>query len=458
VATYSQDLKYNVSFASGERHLEAKMFKHLSLFLVLVVALLFARPAAAQGPSPQHSDATWQASYWNNTSLSGNPVLQRSEAAIDYDWGTGSPATGVNADQFSVRWTRYVDVAAGTYRFTTTADDGIRVFVDGVLVINDWSDHPARTTTADRALSAGHRLIVVEYYENGGHAVARFSLAPVTAPITNWRGEYFNNMDLSGAPALVRDDTQVNFNWGAGSPAPGILNSDNFSARWTRTLNLNAGNYRFTVTADDGVRLWVNNHLLVDAWLVQAARTYTGDIYLPGGNVEVKMEYFENGGQAVAQLSWSSTGGSATPPPPATGTVIVDDTGTGFVKGGAASSWRTEAEGYGSRLTWTRNNDQVRANYNWARWYPSLNSGRYEVFVYIPARFATTTQARYWVSHRDGFTLKIVNQNAYSNQWVSLGTYTFQGTSADYVSLSDITYETYLSRQIGFDAMKWERR
>jgi hypothetical protein len=333
------------------------MFRRISLFLILVVALLLAGTAAAQGPVPQHADATWQASYWNNTALSGNPVLQRSEAAIDNDWGAGFPAAGVNGDQFSARWTRYVEVAAGTYRFSATADDGIRVFVDGVLVINDWSDHAVRTTTADRQLSAGHHLITVEYYENGGDAVAKFSFAPVVAPISNWRGEYFNNMDLSGAPTLVRDDAQVNFSWGTGSPAPGTIGSDNFSARWTRTLNLNAGNYRFTVTADDGVRLWVNNHLLVDAWLVQAARTYTGDIYLPGGNIDVKMEYFENGGQAVAQLSWSNLSGGVTPPPPATGTVIVDDNSTGFVKGGTATSWRTEAQGYGNRLTWTRNND-----------------------------------------------------------------------------------------------------
>jgi beta-galactosidase len=109
-------------------------------------------------------------------------------------------------------------------------------------------------------------------------------------------------------------------------------------------------------------------------------------------------------------------------------------------------------------MIWTRNNDTNRLNYNWARWYPNLGAGRYEVFVYIPANYATTRSAHYWVSHRDGFTLRVVSQLTYSNEWVSLGTYWFQGNSSDYVSLSDVTGESYLSRYIGFDAMKWEPR
>jgi hypothetical protein len=109
-------------------------------------------------------------------------------------------------------------------------------------------------------------------------------------------------------------------------------------------------------------------------------------------------------------------------------------------------------------MLWTKNNDYVRPNYNWARWYPSLGAGRYEVYVHIPANYATTTSARYWVSHRDGFTLKTLSQLNYSNRWVSLGTYWFQGNNKDYVSLSDVTYEAYLSRYVGFDAVKWEPR
>jgi hypothetical protein len=138
--------------------------------------------------------------------------------------------------------------------------------------------------------------------------------------------------------------------------------------------------------------------------------------------------------------------------------VIVDDTDAGFVKGGAPAGWRTVPEGYGGRLTWTRNNDRVWSNYNWARWYPSLDSGRYEVFAYIPERYTTTSQARYWISHASGLTLRIVNQSVNGNRWVSLGTYQFRGTHADYVSLADVTFEPRVTRLIGFDAVKWDPR
>ena len=433
------------------------MKKEVRFLLSLLIVFLLTGGAAAQGPGPQHTDPVWQAAYWNNTDLAGTPVLWRAEANLDHDWGTGSPAPEVNADYFSARWTRYIYVPSpATYRFTATSDDGVRVWLDGALIINQWSDGPARTVSVDRALSAGHHLIIVEFYERTGGALIRFSWDVAPPTITNWRGEYYNNPNLEGSPALVRDDAQINFNWGTGAPAPGI-STDNFSVRWTRNLSLPAGIYRFTMTVDDGGRLWVNDHLLLDAWREQAETTYVGDIYLPGGNIPVKIEYYERAGHAVAKLSWQRIDGSTppTPPAPAPGTVIVDDTDAGFVTGGSATGWRVAYVGYNGRMLWTYNNDRIRTNYNWARWYPRLRAGWYEVFVYIPSRNATTTKARYWISHADGFTLRVVNQSAYGNQWVSLGTYRFRGTRDDYVSLADVTFEPRLSRQVGFDAVKW---
>jgi hypothetical protein len=303
------------------------MFKRFGLLIfTLILSLSAARPALAQEPiGPRHSDPAWQAWYWNNLYLSGSPSLQRGEAEINHDWGNGSPDPFIPSDRFSARWTRYIDVPPGVYRFTATSDDGLRVWVDGVLIIDQWYDHGALTTSANRQLGAGHHLVVVEYYENGDKAVAKLAIGPAEQTIRNWRGEYFNNPNLSGGPSLVRDDGQIDFNWGNGSPAPvvratagasaGPIGVDRFSVRWTRSLNLPAGAYRFTVTVDDGARLWVNNHLLIDAWRVQAPTAYSGDIYLPGGPVPVKLEYFENDGGAVARLGWSG-GGSPPPPPP----------------------------------------------------------------------------------------------------------------------------------------------
>jgi len=433
--------------------------KRMRLITMLLALLVLAAPVTAQGPSPQHTDPTWQATYWNNVNLAGASVLQRAEANIDYNWAYSSPAPGViTTDNFSARWTRYIDVTPGTYLFTATADDGIRVWVDDALIINQWYERPATTYTAEKYLGAGHHLIQVEYFEKGGLAVAKvqWQLKGQTPTITQWRGEYFNNITLGGTPALVRNDAAVNFDWGSGSPAPGVVGADRFSVRWTQTLNFTAGMYHFSLTVDDGARLWVNGHLLVDAWIDQAPRTYTSDLYIPTGQATIELQYYENAGGAVAKLSWN--GGGTTPTPPPAGTVILDERDAGFVKGGPASGWRYQNEGHNSTLMWTTNNYNANSNYNWGRWYPSLAARRYEVFVYIPDRFTTTGQARYWINHADGYTLRIVNQSAYSNQWVSLGIYRFRGTSEDYVSLADVTFEATRSRLIAWDAVKWEPR
>jgi hypothetical protein len=103
----------------------------------------------------------------------------------------------------------------------------------------------------------------------------------------------------------VRDDVQIDFNWGNGSPAPGVINADAFFVHWTGQFDLPAGWYRFMLTVDDGARLWVNDHLLIDAWRDQAAQTYNRDIYLPGGLIPITLDYFENTGNAVVQLAWT---------------------------------------------------------------------------------------------------------------------------------------------------------
>jgi hypothetical protein len=430
-------------------------------FLMLLLALMLvvgAGTAAAQDPTPRHSDAQWQASYWSNPTLSGAATVSRLEGDLNFNWGTGSPDGAIPSDNFSARWSKYIDATAGNYRFKATSDDGIRVYVDNRLIIDRWYDHSAQTFEADVYLSAGHHYVVVEYYERGGDAVARLTFEPLTV-IHAWRGEYYANKTLSGEPTLVRDDANIDFAWGSFAPANG-LPADNFSVRWTRTLNLTAGRYRFTTISDDGVRLWVNNHLLIDQWHDQAATTYSGELWV-SGSVPVKLEYYDTRDTARISLSWQAVGQSSPPPAPPPqpgGGIVVDDADPGFVTGGSGTGWRTAAEGYNGQLHWTKNNDKVRYNYNWARWYPQLSAGRYEVYVYIPDRYTTTGNARYWVSHRDGYTLRVVDQSAYGGQWVSLGTYWFRGSGQDYVSLADVTFEQYLTRLIAFDAMMWQRR
>jgi hypothetical protein len=268
------------------------------------------------GPPPPPQGA-WRGEYFANPSLSGSPALVRDDAAINFDWGDGSPAGQIPADNFSVRWSRSVTFDAGRYRFTATTDDGVRLYLDGQLIIDQWRVQAAATTSAERDLGAGQHSLRMEYFEAAGKAVARLSWERAGGqpppPQGAWRGEYFANRSLSGSPVLVRDDAEINFDWGGGSPAWQIP-PDNFSVRWTRSLQFEAGRYRFTTTTDDGVRLYLDGKLIIDQWRDQAPATFTAERDLSAGQHTLRMDYYEAAGGAVARLSWTRIGGPAQGP------------------------------------------------------------------------------------------------------------------------------------------------
>jgi hypothetical protein len=120
----------------------------------------------------------WKAEYYNGTQLAPPTASARCETSTpNYDWGTGAPAgAGVGVDQFSVRWTATRQApSAGTYTFTVQADDGVRLYIDGVLKIDQWRDQSPTTFSTAVPLPAGSHQIQMEYYENSGGAVARLT-------------------------------------------------------------------------------------------------------------------------------------------------------------------------------------------------------------------------------------------------------------------------------------------
>lgn len=244
----------------------------------------------------------WRGEYYNNPNLSGAPVLVRNDVSVTFDWGTGSPGPGVPADDFSVRWGRSVSFPAGTYRFYVWVDDGVRLWIDGNLVIDQWHDSAPTTYSANVPLADGVHSLRMEYYERSGGALAQLAWERLENH-PDWKAEYYNNPHLSGAPVLVRNDVSVSFDWGTGSPGPGVP-VDNFSARWSRSVSFPAGTYRFYVRVDDGVRLWMDGNLVVDQWHDGAPTTYTADVTLADGWHSLRMEYYERSGGALAQLAW----------------------------------------------------------------------------------------------------------------------------------------------------------
>lgn len=276
--------------------MEKPFLRKIYMLIAPILAIMLLVILASSGEA---ADDRWVAQFWNNTEFRGSPVLTRFDRTIDFDWGHGSPGPGVNSDNFSTRWERSVYFDGGTYRFNATMDDGMRIYIDGTLIIDSWTNSQEHTVSRDWPLSRGDHQIQVDYFEAGGVAIAKFNWQPLGSSgggafYPNWKGEYFNNMNLAGAPALVRDDPYLSFNWGTGSPAPGVIANDHFSARWTRTINTNPGAYRIFLTSDDGSRLYINNVLMIDNWAVQAPTTRAVDYFYPGGPIEIRVEYFEN--------------------------------------------------------------------------------------------------------------------------------------------------------------------
>src|SRR5262245_31753977 len=115
------------------------------------------------------------ASYYDNIDFT-NPKLTRTDASVNFNWGSGAPASGIGADTFSVRWTGQVQPNnTQSYKFYTSTDDGVRLWVNGNLVINKWQNQ-AQTEFASVGISlvAGQKYdIKLEYFENTGLAAAK---------------------------------------------------------------------------------------------------------------------------------------------------------------------------------------------------------------------------------------------------------------------------------------------
>ncbi len=276
----------------------------------------------------------WRGEYYANPDLAGTPAVVRNDASIDFDWGRGAPAPGVPADNFSVRWMRQAHFDSGTYRFHMVTDDGMRLFIDDQLIIDEWRDGSVREVSRDVYVGYGTRTLRVEFYERNDFAVAKLwwdqtGNTPEPDSFPDWKGEYWSNRDLSGDRTLVRNDRRIDFNWGSGSPDWRIPD-DNFSARWTRRKSFDAGLYRFYARSDDGVRVWVNDNRIIDEWRENRAdTTFTADIWLDGRE-SLRVEYFERYGGARIEVWWEriETTPTATPTVTATPTATPSATPT----------------------------------------------------------------------------------------------------------------------------------
>eukprot|EP00029_Vermamoeba_vermiformis_P000793 TRINITY_DN10984_c0_g1_i1.p1 TRINITY_DN10984_c0_g1~~TRINITY_DN10984_c0_g1_i1.p1 ORF type:complete len:682 (+),score=150.86 TRINITY_DN10984_c0_g1_i1:253-2298(+) len=112
--------------------------------------------------------------YYNGTAFN-KLATTRVDATVNFNWTTHAPLTGVAVDNFSVRWTGFVQPkVSGTYTFYTTTDDGARLWVDNTLLVDKWTSQSAAEWSGSISLTAGQSYpIKFEYYDGTGKAVAQ---------------------------------------------------------------------------------------------------------------------------------------------------------------------------------------------------------------------------------------------------------------------------------------------
>jgi hypothetical protein len=281
---------------------------------VPVVQVAPAPTAVPPAPTavPPATFVNWRSSFFPNWNLGGTPALVVDLPSINFNWGTGSPANNIPSDNFAARFERTLDFSIGRYEISMTMDDGARLFIDDQLVMDAWNVGSSRTRTVRQVLS-GPRRLRVEYFEASGVAQLELSIRLINASEV-WRATYYRGQSLQGTPILARGEPRganapLDYSWGLSSPDANLFRDD-WSARWVGNFGFEGGDYRFTSTVDDGIRVYIDGILILDRWVTGYHESVTNTFRnLGAGNHQITVEYYENNSGALIRLGWERIGG-----------------------------------------------------------------------------------------------------------------------------------------------------
>jgi hypothetical protein len=269
-----------------------------------------------------------------NYQISGTPALVRNDANVNFSW-TGNPGSGVNSDNFRIVWQGQVEaIETGDYTFRTIRDTegGAQLWVNGQLVIDNWTgSSPTTVTSAPISLVAGQRVdIKLNYKDDTGAASIQLQwLRPGQSTHVNipqsqlyvpagkgLAAIYYDNPTFTsgavtsfGTPTIMRTDPQVDFNWSTGSPDSAIA-PDTFAAHWEGEIKVpTTGNYYFQTVrdSDGGAKLWVNGNLVINNWTGSTTTVTSAAVPLTTGKATIVLEYYENTSTSQIQLLWSTS-------------------------------------------------------------------------------------------------------------------------------------------------------
>ena len=267
----------------------------------------------------------------NSVNWSATPSYVVTEGAASWDKGTGAIYSGGPSDNVAIRMTGTFSVTtAGSYTFYDTSDDGSRVYIDGVEVINNDGVHTVATVQSTVTLAAGSHQIEVKYFEGTGFAAlkldwsgAGFARRPLeassspTSPVGGILAEYFsvgsgvqslNNIAWTSTPIHTEMWAAAQKNFGSGAifdQGP----SDRVAIRLKTSVSITtAGTYTFYATSDDGAQIYVDGVRIVNNDGSHAVSTVSGTVSLTTGTHAIEVRYYDDVSVAELTVEWSGPG------------------------------------------------------------------------------------------------------------------------------------------------------
>jgi hypothetical protein len=260
------------------------------------------------------------------------PRLCRTDASVDFDWGTGSPAASIGADTFCAFWTGNVQAQyTETYTFTTLSDDGVQLRIDGQTIIDNWTDHAPAENSGTITLVAGQKYAInLNYYENGGGATIKLLWSSPSTPrqVIPQSQLYSSPLRTPENPTGTTAGLNYSYYHGDWSLLPdfdaltpvktGIVSdfnlgvrtqNDQFGFKYTGFVDVPYdGTYAFYTSSDDGSQFYIGDTLVVDNDGLHGLREETGWIGLKAGKHALTVMFFEKTGNESLSVSWSGPG------------------------------------------------------------------------------------------------------------------------------------------------------
>jgi beta-N-acetylglucosaminidase len=258
----------------------------------------------------------WLAYYYPNTATSGTPksaeiIEADQEDKLTVDVGTSSPDPDkIPSDGYSAKFVTAKQIKAGDYVLRVGADSGVQVYLDGKLVVDRFKDtaikeEAVRVKVSDQSSGNQTHWLEVRYKHKTGSSNLNVHLQPYNeakdiGQEDGWVGEIYSGENFNGKSIILGGNEAISplhnldLNWAAGSPHP-IIPNDHFSARFNKKWKIDTTDlYSIQVSADDKVRVYVDDELVIDSWKYVRGGNREAQIPLTKGVHDIRVDYFEN--------------------------------------------------------------------------------------------------------------------------------------------------------------------